>query len=72
MISGYIIDSETRKIAIKVSNLLKYNNTTLIGIDSKAVVGTGIIVITDAEFDVGDILPIDVPDRSAEVPLLAE
>lgn len=66
---GYIYDTETREIATKITNVKACNDTTIKG-DGMAVLGTGQYIITDAEYEVGDILPVDIEDRRAEVPVL--
>lgn len=67
--NGYIYNTETRKIATKITNIKACNDTTIKG-DGIAVLGTGEYVITDADYEVGDILPVDNEDRRAEVPIL--
>lgn len=67
--NGYIYNIETREIATKIPNVRACNETTIKG-DGMAVIGTGQYVITDAEYNEGDILPEGIEDRRAEVPML--
>ncbi len=67
--NGYIYNTVTREIATKVTNVKACNDTTIKG-DGMAVIGTGQYIITDAEYEVGDILPEGIEDRRAEVPVL--
>jgi hypothetical protein len=69
---GYIYDTITRKIATKVENVQKCNNTTIQGEFCKARLGTGQYVITDQIFDEGDILPEGTDDRRSEISILIE
>jgi len=64
--NGYIYDKETRKI----ENTAGCNDTTIKG-DSVAVLGTGEYVITDSEYNVGDVLPNDVVDKRSEIAVLS-
>jgi len=68
--NGYIYNPETREIATKIPNVKACNETTVKGDDSMAVIGTGEYVITDAEYNEGDILPEETEDRRAEIPIL--
>jgi len=67
--NGYIYNTETKEIATKITNIRACNETTVKG-DSMAVIGTGQYIITDAEYNEGDILPEGIEDRRAEVPIL--
>lgn len=67
--NGYIYD-ENRKIATKVLNVKKCNHATIVG-DIIASLGTGEYIISDLEFNEGDILPVDINDRRNEVEVLA-
>lgn len=67
--NGYIYNTETREIATKVTNVMACNDTTIKG-DGMAVIGTGQYIITDSEYEEGDILPEGIEDRRAEVPEL--
>ncbi len=66
---GYIYNAETREIATKLQNVKACNDTTIIG-DGLAVLGTGKYIITDLEYNEGDIMPDGIEDRRAEVPVL--
>lgn len=68
---GYIYDS-TRKIATKIENVQKCNDTTIKGDSSMAVIGTGQYIITDQDFTVGSILPEGLTDKRVEIPVLSE
>jgi hypothetical protein len=73
VIYGYVVNSETRIITTKLKEITKHNNTTIVNnYGERAIVGTGIIVITDIDIEEGAILPESVPDKSAEVPILTE
>lgn len=67
--TGYVYNIETRQIVTKVTNVTACNNTTIKG-DSKAVLGTGQYVITNQDFNVGDILPEEITDRRSEIQVL--
>jgi hypothetical protein len=67
--NGYIYDTETREIATKIPSIIACNETTIKG-DGTAVIGTGQYIITDAEYNEGDILPEGIEDRRAEIPEL--
>jgi hypothetical protein len=67
--NGYVFDTETRIIATKIVNVTKCNDSTIKG-ELMAVVGTGEYVITDMDFSEGDLLPIDIVDNRAAIPLL--
>lgn len=66
---GYIYNKETRVIITKITHIIACNNTTIKG-DGMAVLGTGEYVITDLEYNIGDIFPIDVVDRRSEIAVL--
>jgi hypothetical protein len=66
---GYIYDIETRKIATKISNITSRNDTTIKG-DGVAIIGTGQYIITNEEYNVGDILPIEIDDKRLEIAVL--
>ena len=67
--NGYIYNIETRKIVTKIPNIKACNETTIKG-DGLAVLGTGQYIITDLEYNEGDIMPDGIEDRRAEVPVL--
>ena len=67
--NGYIYDTETREIATKIPSIIACNETTIKG-DGRAVIGIGQYIITDSEYNEGDILPESIQDRRAEVPVL--
>jgi len=67
--NGYIYDAETRKIATKITNIKACNDTTIKG-DGMAVLGTGQYIITEEEFEEGDILPVDIENMREEMPVL--
>lgn len=68
--NGYIYNKETRVITTKINNVVACNDITIKG-ESLAVLGTGEYVITDSEYDEGDILPDDAVDKRAEVEILS-
>ncbi len=70
--NGYIYDPETMQIATKIENAQKCNDSTIKGEDRKARIGTGQYIITDADFNEGDILPDGIDDRRAAMPSLIE
>jgi hypothetical protein len=73
VIYGYIVNSETRIITTRIKEITKHNSTTIVNhCGERAIAGTGIVVITDIDVEEGNILPESVPDKSAEVPILAE
>ena len=72
---GYIFDGN-RKITLKIPNMQKCNTTSLLG-DSgtpnsniTGVLGTGQYIVTDQDFNEGDILPDGIIDQRASIPLL--
>ena len=67
---GYIYNKDTMTIAIKINNVIACNDTTIKG-DSLAVLGIGEYVVTDLEFNEGDILPVDVVDKRLEITVLS-
>lgn len=67
--NGYIYDIETRKIATKITGIKACNETTIKG-DGMAVLGTGQYIITEAEYNEGDILPESVEDMREGIPVL--
>lgn len=69
---GYIYDVTNRKIATKIENVQKCNDTTIQGDFSKAKIGTGQYIITDRDFNEGTVLPEGLTDRRAEIPILIE
>lgn len=64
--NGYIYDTNTREIATKIINIIDCNDTTIKG-DGIAVLGTGEYVVSDLEFNEGDILDKDIIDRRSEI-----
>lgn len=64
--NGYIYNKDTREIATKINNIIACSDTTIEG-DGIAVLGTGEYVITDLEFNEGDILDKDITDRRLEI-----
>ena len=69
---GYIYNTTNRKIATKIENVQKCNDTTIKGLSSMAVIGTGQYIIIDQDFNEGDILPEGLTDKRAEIPELVE
>lgn len=67
---GYIYDTETRIIVTKIENVTKCNNTTIKG-DGIAIVGTGQYIISENDYNEGDILPEGIEDRRSEISLLS-
>lgn len=67
--NGYIYNTETREIATKIENVRACNDTTIVG-DGTAVIGTGEYLITDEEYNEGDILPADIKDKRGDIPTL--
>ena len=67
---GYIYNKDTRIIATKIKNVVVCNDTTIKG-DGMAILGTGEYVITDLEFNEGDVLPSDIVDKRSEIPVLS-
>ena len=67
---GYIYNKDTMTIATIINNVVACNGTTIKG-DSFAVLGIGEYVVTDLEFNQGDILPVDVVDRRLEITMLS-
>lgn len=57
-------------IATIINNVVACNGTTIKG-DNLAVLGIGEYVVTDLEFNEGDILPVDVVDRRLEITMLS-
>ena len=53
-----------------INNVVACNGTTIKG-DSFAVLGIGEYVVTDLEFNQGDILPVDVVDKRLEITMLS-
>jgi hypothetical protein len=66
---GYIYNINTRIISTKVKGIQACSNTTIKG-DGMAVIGTGQYIITDADYNEGDVLPESIIDRRAEMPIL--
>lgn len=69
---GYIYATSTRTIATKIDNVINCNDTTIKGEFALARIGTGQYIITDQDFNEGDILPQGITDRRAEIPVLSE
>lgn len=67
---GYIYNAETREIATKINNVVACNRTAIKG-DGMAVLGTGEYIITELDFNIGDILPNDVVDKRSEATVLS-
>lgn len=67
---GYIYNKDTMTIATTINNVVACNGTTIKG-DSLAVLGIGEYVITDLEFNEGDILPVGVVDKRLEITMLS-
>jgi len=53
-----------------INNVVACNGTTIKG-DSLAVLGIGEYVVTDLEFNEGDMLPVDVVDKRVEITMLS-
>jgi hypothetical protein len=70
--TGYIYNSETRKIVTKILDVQKCNDTTVMGISATAKIGTGEYIVTDQIYNIGDILPEGTTDRRSEIPVLSE
>lgn len=62
MINGYIYDTSNRKIACKIPCVIECTDVTIVGKECKAVIGTGKYIISDQEYNEGQILPDDVVD----------
>lgn len=69
---GYIYDTQSRKIATKITDVSKCNDTTIKSECATARIGTGQYIITDQDFGEGDIIPVDIIDKRAEIPVLSE
>lgn len=67
---GYIYNKDTMIIVTIINNVVACNGTTIKG-DSLAVLGIGEYVVTDLEFNEGDILPVDVVDKRLEITMLS-
>eukprot|EP00831_Metopus_contortus_P021029 TRINITY_DN19359_c0_g1_i2.p3 TRINITY_DN19359_c0_g1~~TRINITY_DN19359_c0_g1_i2.p3 ORF type:complete len:101 (-),score=4.95 TRINITY_DN19359_c0_g1_i2:122-424(-) len=67
---GYIYNKDTMAIATKINNVVACNGTTIKG-DSFAALGIGEYVVTDLEFNEGDILPAVVVDKRSEIAMLS-
>lgn len=67
---GYIYDINTRKIATKIDNVIACNDTVIKG-DSIAILGTGKYIITDSEYNEGDILPNEIVDKRSNISVLS-
>jgi hypothetical protein len=72
---GYIYNAD-RKIVLKIPNMQKCNDTVLLGDEGlpnsniRAIIGTGQYIVTDQEFNVGDVLPEGLIDLRAVIPVL--
>ncbi|RII35455.1 hypothetical protein D2A34_09685 [Clostridium chromiireducens] len=68
---GYIYIKDTMTIVTIINNVVACNGSTIKG-DSIAVLGIGEYLITDLEFNEGDILPVGVIDKRLEIAMLSE
>jgi len=53
-----------------INNVVACNSTAIKG-DNLAVLGIGEYVVTDLEFNEGDILPVDIVDKRLEITMLS-
>lgn len=68
---GYIYNPNNRVISSRVDNVTKCNDIAIKG-EGLARLGDGQYLITDLEFEEGDIIPEGITDRRNELDILNE